>query len=100
MCRKSSRCRYERESATTCRGSPRRPPLRADDVTALTPPDPLPHFYDCGCPDLYFCPTSQEVECPRHSGFDICCDNIACPIPVRAHISSASSSRSSYRRRG
>ncbi len=29
---------------------------------------------DCGCPDIYFCPTSGDIECPRHGGFDVCCD--------------------------
>lgn len=32
---------------------------------------------DCGCPDIYFCPTINsgegEIECPRHGGFDTCC---------------------------
>lgn len=22
---------------------------------------------------LYFCPTSGDVECPHHGGFDVCC---------------------------
>ncbi|MFG2072179.1 hypothetical protein [Nonomuraea maritima] len=48
-------------------------------------PDPLPHFYDCGCPDIYFCPASDEVECPRHSGFSACCDLVPGHIPVRTH---------------
>nr|SBO91189.1 hypothetical protein BN4615_P703 [Nonomuraea gerenzanensis] len=63
------------------------PNLHSEQVTALTPPDPLPRFSDCGCPDIYFCPGSQEVECPRHSGFDSCCDNIAGHIRVRTYIS-------------
>ncbi|WP_433379516.1 hypothetical protein [Streptosporangium sp. CA-115845] len=25
------------------------------------------------CPDVYFCPTSGDVEYPRHGGFDVCC---------------------------
>jgi hypothetical protein len=29
--------------------------------------------YDCGCPDLYYCPQSHNIECPRHGGFDTCC---------------------------
>ncbi|MDP9847002.1 hypothetical protein J2853_006213 [Streptosporangium lutulentum] len=37
-------------------------------------PDPLPEFFDCGCADIYYCPRSREVECPRRSGFDVCCD--------------------------
>jgi hypothetical protein len=37
-------------------------------------PDPLPEFSDCGCSDIYYCSRSGEVECPRHSGFDVCCD--------------------------
>ncbi|MFC7590944.1 hypothetical protein ACFQYP_50115 [Nonomuraea antimicrobica] len=54
-------------------------------MTAPTLPDPLPVFYDCGCPDIYFCPTSEEVECPRHSGFAVCCDNVPGHIPARTH---------------
>jgi hypothetical protein len=26
------------------------------------------------CPDAYYCPASREMECPRHGGFDDCCD--------------------------
>ena len=37
-------------------------------------PDPLPEFFDCGCSDIYYCPQSREIECPWHSGFDVCCD--------------------------
>lgn len=30
------------------------------------------------CPDAYLCLNGgMEIECPRHSGFDICCDNYA-----------------------
>jgi hypothetical protein len=36
-------------------------------------PNPLPKFFDCGCSDIYYCPQSNEVECPRHSGFNVCC---------------------------
>jgi hypothetical protein len=28
----------------------------------------------CGCEGAYFCPTSSDVECPNHGGFDVCCD--------------------------
>jgi hypothetical protein len=38
---------------------------------------------DCGCPDLYFCPRSDSIECPRHSGFDVCCDRPGDHISVR-----------------
>lgn len=31
------------------------------------------------CPHAYTCPTSGEVECKCHGGFDVCCDNPACP---------------------
>jgi hypothetical protein len=51
-------------------------------------PDPLPNFFDCGCPDIYFCPTSQEIECPRHSGFTVCCDAVDRHIPVRTRTAS------------
>lgn len=27
------------------------------------------------CPDAYYCPASREMECPRHSGFSVCCDH-------------------------
>jgi hypothetical protein len=30
--------------------------------------------YDCSCPDLYYCPTSREVECAKHGGFSVCCN--------------------------
>lgn len=33
---------------------------------------------DC-CDQCYDCPTSGERECRVHGGFDICCDNLACP---------------------
>ena len=39
--------------------------------------------WDCGCPDVYFCPTSMQIECPRHSGFDVCCDRIDDHLAVR-----------------
>lgn len=38
--------------------------------------------YDCGCPDMYYCPTGGEVECPRHSGFAVCCDRPEGHLPV------------------
>lgn len=37
---------------------------------------------DCGCPDTYYCPASDAMECPRHSGFDTCCDQQDEHIPV------------------
>lgn len=52
--------------------------MSAQDLPSL-----LPGFFDCGCPDIYFCPTSQEVECPRHSGFTMCCDAVDLHIPAR-----------------
>ncbi|MFI7104882.1 hypothetical protein ACIBK9_01090 [Nonomuraea sp. NPDC050227] len=55
------------------------------NVAAL--PDPLPVFFDCGCPDIYYCPRVGEVECPRHGGFAACCDALEQHIPVRAAIS-------------
>ena len=45
--------------------------------------------YDCGCPDLYYCPASAGVECPRHSGFDVCCDRPADHVPVPADVRAA-----------
>jgi hypothetical protein len=38
---------------------------------------------DCGCGDLYCCPASDEIECQRHGGFDVCCNKIALHVPVR-----------------
>ena len=29
----------------------------------------------CKCARIYFCPTSNNLECTRHSGFFICCDS-------------------------
>ena len=37
---------------------------------------------DCGCPDRYFCPAATEIECPRHGGFDVCCDRPGDHVPV------------------
>ncbi|WP_393167808.1 hypothetical protein [Nonomuraea marmarensis] len=58
-------------------------------MTTTNLPDPMPDFYDCGCSDIYFCPASEEVECPRHSGFNVCCAEISRHIPVRTHTASA-----------
>jgi hypothetical protein len=30
--------------------------------------------YTTCCPDAYLCPASGDLECPRHSGFTVCCD--------------------------
>lgn len=38
---------------------------------------------DCGCEDLYYCPRAKEIKCPRHSGFDVCCDRVDRHVPVR-----------------
>jgi hypothetical protein len=38
---------------------------------------------DCGCADVYYCPTSREIECPRHSGFTTCCDRTEEHLLVR-----------------
>lgn len=40
-------------------------------------------YWDCGCPDLYFCPAAGEVQCSRHSGFSVCCDREADHVPLR-----------------
>ena len=34
------------------------------------------------CPDTYLCPSSGDVECPRHGGFHICCDYPQTHIPT------------------
>ena len=39
--------------------------------------------YDCGCQDLYYCPNSVDIECPRHSGFTTCCARPDRHVPVR-----------------
>lgn len=31
------------------------------------------------CPAAYVCPSSGEVECRAHSGFDCCCADRSCP---------------------
>jgi hypothetical protein len=33
------------------------------------------------CPDAYWCQAAQEVECPRHGGFDVCCDQTESHAP-------------------
>lgn len=52
-------------------------PIFAADT--ITPPSSEP---TC-CPDAYLCLTADipEVECPRHSGFDVCCDRPEFHIP-------------------
>ncbi|MER7331786.1 MULTISPECIES: hypothetical protein [unclassified Micromonospora] len=37
--------------------------------------------------DRWFCPTSGEVECGVHGGFDVCCNRIDLhqPITVQPH---------------
>jgi hypothetical protein len=40
----------------------------ASDTPVVPPSEPT-----C-CPDAYYCPRGSEVECPRHGGFDVCCD--------------------------
>ena len=39
---------------------------------------------DCGCPDIYYCPSSDGIERPRHSGFSVCCDRLDLHVPVRS----------------
>lgn len=34
--------------------------------------------------ERYFCPTSGDVESPRHGGFDVCCDRPELHRPVTA----------------
>jgi hypothetical protein len=34
------------------------------------------------CPDAYYCPTAGETECPRHGGFDVCCDGNRPHVPI------------------
>lgn len=41
-------------------------------------------FANCGCPNRYYCPHSDDIECPRHSGFDTCCNHPRRHIPVTA----------------
>lgn len=39
--------------------------------------------FDRGCSDIYFCPASDDIECSRHGGFDICCDRTDEHVPVQ-----------------
>ena len=34
------------------------------------------------CPDAYYCPAGAETECPRHEGFEVCCDKPGQHIPM------------------
>lgn len=34
------------------------------------------------CPDAYYCPVAGETECPRHGGFDVCCDRVREHVPM------------------
>lgn len=38
---------------------------------------------DCGCPDIFYCPGADEIECSQHSGLDVCCDSPKDHIPAR-----------------
>jgi hypothetical protein len=39
--------------------------------------------WDCGCPDIYYCPMADEVECPRHSSLGACCDRAEDQVAAR-----------------
>jgi hypothetical protein len=39
--------------------------------------------FDCGCPDLYYCPQASDIECPRHGGFATCCAHPSGHVSVR-----------------
>lgn len=39
--------------------------------------------HKCGCDELYYCPSSDDIECLRHGGFDVCCNSIDQHVPVR-----------------
>jgi hypothetical protein len=41
---------------------------------------------DCGCPDMFYCPTTDDVECPRHGGFSVCCDGEDLHVPVPTNL--------------
>lgn len=41
---------------------------------------------DCGCRDIYYCPSGDDLECPRHGGFDTCCARTDEHIPVRPYL--------------
>lgn len=41
---------------------------------------------DCGCPDVYYCPSGGEVECPRHGGFDTCCAHPGAHRPLPSDL--------------
>lgn len=46
-------------------------------------------IWDCGCPDIYYCPAGGEMECPRHSGFTVCCSAPEDHVPVRPYLAGA-----------
>lgn len=49
-------------------------------MRTLPQPDPT-----ACCPDAYWCPTDDgqgETECPRHGGFNICCDKPELHVPM------------------
>jgi hypothetical protein len=56
-------------------------------------------IWDCGCADLYFCPASEELACPRHSGFGVCCASPEAHVLVRPLLpeSQVESARVVYR---
>ncbi|GAB2477824.1 hypothetical protein GCM10027187_51880 [Streptosporangium sandarakinum] len=51
-------------------------------MSMADPPDPLPEFFDCGCSDIHHRQRAGEVECPRHSDFDVYCDAVEQHTPI------------------
>jgi len=58
-------------------------PRKKIDLTAQVEAAWARVAHDCGCDDIYYCPTSNDIECPRHSGFDTCCAHPDKHIQVR-----------------
>ncbi|MFI7451390.1 hypothetical protein ACIBQX_28105 [Nonomuraea sp. NPDC049714] len=62
-----------------------RPPLSLADAEHLAlsvrVADPRCREGDCG---VYYCPEADEVECPTHGGFDLCCCAPRRHVPLTA----------------
>lgn len=52
--------------------------LPREEVLSRMAPLPRVQISEC-CDQAYVCPTSGELECAVHGGFDRCCDDPECP---------------------
>jgi hypothetical protein len=41
---------------------------------------------EAACCELFWCPTVNEVECPTHGGFSVCCEHPELHIPVETFV--------------